>query len=306
MERELREPRAASIRLDTSGAIIKFVGYVMAISFAFMCIVPFWIIITGSFSAEKAILVNGFSLWPQDATTFAYSLVFRQPQKIIGSYLLTIILTVSGTAIGLIGTSMAAYALCRPDFQHRNYIALFIYFTTLFSGGLIPWYMLITRYLNLKNNYLVLILPSLFSQFNVFLMRNFMKGIPHSITESALIDGAGDMNIFTRIILPMSGPSLATVGLFIGLGYWNQWYAGMLFIDDTKMYHPLQLLLYNIINSALFIRNSAAASNIPPQDVPFETMKMACAVVATGPIVVAYPFVQRFFIKGITIGAVKG
>jgi len=306
MDRELREIRTANFKLDTSGAIIKFVGYVTAILFAFICIVPFWVVVVGSFSDEKAILVNGFSLWPQEPTTFAYSLVFRQPDRIVGAYVLTILLTVIGTAVGLMGTSMAAYAMSRPDFVHRNVIALFIYFTTLFTGGLIPWYILITRYLNLKNNYLVLLLPALFSQFNIILMRNFMKGIPHSITESALIDGGGDFTIFTRIILPMSGPSLATVGLFIGLGYWNQWYLGMLFIDDTRMYHPLQLLLYNIINSALFIRNSAAASNIPPQNIPFETMKLACAVVATGPIVAAYPFVQRYFIKGITIGAVKG
>ena len=306
MERGATLARRNAIPLDTSGKVIRAVGYTITILFAFACIAPFWVVITGSFSSEKSVLVEGFSLWPRDATTFAYSLVFRQPDKIVGSYILTIVLTATGTVIGLFGTSMAAYALCRPDFKHRNYIALFIYFTTLFSGGLIPWYMLITRYLNLKNNYLSLLLPALFSQFNIILMRNFMKGIPHSITESALIDGGGDFKIFLRIILPMSGPSLATVGLFIGLGYWNQWYPGMLFIDDTKLYHPLQLLLYNIINSALFIRNSAAASNIPPQDIPFETMKMACAVVATGPIVAAYPFVQRYFIKGITIGAVKG
>ena len=151
-----------------------------------------------------------------------------------------------------------------------------------------------------------MLLPALISPWLIILMKNFTKSVPHSITESAKIDGAGDFMIFMKIILPMLTPALATVGLFLALGYWNEWYNAMLFLSPNIKYRPLQLFLYNIVTKADFIKNSAAMSNVPPQDVPLETMKMATAVVATGPIIMVYPFVQKYFIQGITVGAVKG
>ena len=201
---------------------------------------------------------------------------------------------------------MTGYALQRPDFQFRNGIAFYIYFTTLFSGGLVPFYILITKHLHLRDNYLAVLLPSLMGPWVIILMKNFMKSIPHSITESAKIDGAGDFSIFLHLILPLSKPALATIGLFQALWYWNDWYYAMLFLSPNVKYRPLQLFLYNTITLADFIRNSAASSNIPPQDIPLETMKMATAVLATGPVILFYPFVQKYFIKGITVGAVKG
>ena len=215
-------------------------------------------------------------------------------------------MTVFGTIIGLFLVSMAGYALQRPDFAFRNQISFYIYFTTLFSGGLVPFYLLIVRILRLKNNYLAVFLPSLMSPWLIILMKNFTKSIPFAITESAKIDGASDFRIFLNIILPMSKPALATVGLFLALTYWNEWYNSMLFLEANMDYRPLQLFLYNVVNKVEYIKNSAASSNIPPMDVPLETMKMATAIVATGPIVLVYPFIQKYFIKGITIGAVKG
>ena len=249
---------------------------------------------------------NGFSLWPLDFTTFAYEIVFRNPRLIIGSYAVTFGITLVGTALGLFIVAMTGYALQRVDFHYRNKISFYIYFTTLFSGGLVPFYLLISQYLHLKDNYLAVLLPGLLSPFLIIMMKAFTKSIPHEITESAKMDGAGDFTIFLRLILPMSTPALATIGLFIALGYWNEWYNSMLFLSPNMEYRPLQLFLYNVITSADFIRNSAAASNVAPQEIPLETMKMATAVIATGPVILFYPFVQRFFIKGITVGAVKG
>ncbi|MNW58613.1 L-arabinose transport system permease protein AraQ [compost metagenome] len=176
----------------------------------------------------------------------------------------------------------------------------------MFTGGLVPFYLLVTQYLSLKDNYLAVLLPGLLSPFLIIMMKSFVRSIPHAITESAKIDGAGDFTIFIRLILPMTTPALATIGLFIALGYWNEWYNSMLFLSPDMKYRPLQLFLYNVITSADFIRNSAAASNVELRDVPLESMKMATAIVATGPVILFYPFVQRYFIKGITVGAVKG
>jgi putative aldouronate transport system permease protein len=249
---------------------------------------------------------NGFSLWPKEFSTFAYEIVFKNPRLVIGSYMVTLMITVVGTAVGLFIVAMTGYALQRQDFLYRNKISFYIYFTTLFSGGLVPFYLLITQYLHLKDNYLAVLLPGLLSPFLIIMMKAFVKSIPHEITESAKMDGAGDFTIFLRIILPMTTPALATIGLFIALGYWNEWYNSMLFLSPNMEYRPLQLFLYNVITSADFIRNSAASSNVTPQDIPLESMKMATAIVATGPVILFYPFVQKYFIQGITVGAVKG
>jgi len=292
--------------VDFSTIMVRVIGYGCIGLFALCCLLPFILILSSSFTSEKAIMESGFALWPKEFSTFAYEIVFRNPRLIIGSYVVTMGITIVGTAIGLFIVAMTGYALQRADFLYRNKISFYIYFTTLFSGGLVPFYLLITQYLDLKDNYLAVLLPGLLSPFLIIMMKAFTKSIPHEITESAKMDGAGDFTIFLKLILPMSTPALATIGLFIALGYWNEWYNAMLFLSPNMEYRPLQLFLYNVITSADFIRNSAAASNVAPQEIPLESMKMATAVVATGPVILFYPFVQRFFIQGITIGAVKG
>lgn len=298
--------RKNKIRKDRATIVVQVIGYVLITLFVLCCLLPFILMITVSITPETLIVKNGFRLIPAKVTGFAYELIFRNPKKILFSYVVTIGMTGVGTILGLIMVSMAGYCLQRPDFVIRNHISFYIYFTTLFTGGLIPFYLLITKYFGLKDNYLAVLLPLLMNPWLIILMKNFMKSIPHSITESAKIDGAKDFSIFTRIILPLATPALATIGLFIALGYWNEWYFSMLFLTPNVEYRPMQLLLYNIVTQMDFIRNSAAASNVPPQDVPLESMKMAAAVVATGPVILFYPFVQKYFIKGITIGAVKG
>ncbi|WP_068785760.1 carbohydrate ABC transporter permease [Paenibacillus phocaensis] len=297
---------ARSIRTDLGGIIVKIVGYLFIGFFSLCCLLPFLLVLGTSFTAESAIKRFGFNFWPREFSTFSYKIVFENPDLIIGSYLVTIGITVCGTALGLFLVAMTGYALQRPDFAYRNRISFFIYFTTLFTGGLVPFYLLVTQYLSLKDNYLAVLLPGLLSPFLIIMMKSFVRSIPHAITESAKIDGAGDFTIFIRLILPMTTPALATIGLFIALGYWNEWYNSMLFLSPDMKYRPLQLFLYNVITSADFIRNSAAASNVELRDVPLESMKMATAIVATGPVILFYPFVQRYFIKGITVGAVKG
>ncbi|MBT2655470.1 carbohydrate ABC transporter permease [Bacillus sp. ISL-18] len=292
--------------IDVSTIMVRIIGYGFISVFALSCLLPFILIISSSLSTEKSIMDHGFSLWPKEFSTFAYEIVFQNPRLVIGSYMVTLGITIVGTAVGLFIVAMTGYALQRQDFLYRNKISFYIYFTTLFSGGLVRFYLLITQVLHLKDNYLAVLLPGLLSPFLIIMMKSFTKSIPHEITESAKIDGAGDFTIFLRIILPMSTPALATIGLFIALGYWNEWYNSMLFLSPNMEYRPLQLFLYNVITSADFIRNSAASSNVPPQDVPLESMKMATAVVATGPVILFYPFVQKYFITGITVGAVKG
>jgi len=281
--------------IDKTQRVIQVIGVLFTGIITLMCILPFMLIISASFTAEKSITLHGFSLIPRSWSLDAYALIFKNPKQVIGSYVVTIGMTVIGTSIGLFIIAMTGYALQRPDFRQRNIISFYIYFTTLFSGGLIPFYMMITQTLKLKDNYLAVLLPLMMSQ-----------SIPHEITESATIDGAGDFRIFIRIIFPTAKPALATVGLFLALAYWNEWYNSMLFLSSKVDYRPLQLFLYNTINEARYIRDSAAASNIPAVEIPLESMKMATAVVATGPIIFAYPFVQKYFIQGITVGAVKG
>jgi putative aldouronate transport system permease protein len=292
---------------DLSGKIIHAVGYVFITLFSVSCLLPFIMMAAASFEEEQTLVLQGYNLFPRNFSLMAYEAIFVKSDVIFGSFIVTVILTAVGTTAGLFLTAMTAYALQRPDFSRRNAVSLFLYFTTLFSGGLVSFYLLITRYLQLKNSYLAILLPPLLSAWNIFMMKNFIKGsIPHEVSEAAEIDGASPFTTFIKMILPMSKPALATIGLFIGLGYWNEWYNAMLFLDTSVRYRPLQLVLYNLINTASYLKNSLAGQNIEIQNLPTETIKMATAVLATTPIIMAYPFVQKYFVSGITVGAVKG
>lgn len=301
-----RPGKPRKVKLDSSEAVLRTVSYVAVTLFALICVLPFVLIISASFSEEAKIVENGFSLLPQGFSTAAYELIFSAPRQIIGSYAVTIIMTVSGVAIGLAVTSMTGYALQRKDFPLRNYISFFIYFTTLFSAGLAPTYLWIARTLGLRGNYLAVFLQLLLSPWLIILMKNFARSVPYEVIESGKIDGAGDFRIFAQLVLPMLKPALATIGLFTALAYWNEWYLSSLYLGSTVEFPPLQYHLYNIINTANALRNSVAGSNVTITDLPSNTLKMASAVVATGPIILVYPFVQKYFVSGITVGAVKG
>ena len=294
------------IKMGGSTVFVRIVSYLVVTLFALICLLPFILMISASFSTESVINKEGFGLLPKGFTIAAYSWVFRYPKMIIGSYAVTILMTVGGTVVGLFIIAMTGYALQRKDFAFRNGISFFIYFTTLFSAGMAPTFIWVSRYLNLKGNYMAVFLQLLMTPWLIILMKNFAKSVPHEITESGKIDGAGDFKIFISLVLPMLKPALATVGLFLALGYWNEWYNSMLYLGSAVTYKPLQYYLYNIINQASALKSSVAGANVSVSSLPSNTLKMATAVVATGPIIFLYPFVQKYFISGITVGAVKG
>nr|WP_297709030.1 carbohydrate ABC transporter permease [uncultured Butyrivibrio sp.] len=299
------EMTGVKVKLGVSDIIIRVFGYVIISFYALACIFPFLIIIGTSFTSESVIRAEGVQLVPKEFTLKAYEMVVRGGM-IWKSYGLTITLTLCGTVVGLLIIAMTGYALQRKDFPLRNAISFYIYFTSLFSAGLAPYYLLMTQTYKLNDSYLAVFFPLLMSPWLIILMKNFVKAIPHEITESGKIDGAGDMVIFTRLILPMLKPALATIGLFLALGYWNEWYQSSLFLSSRVAVKPLQFQLYKVVNETQALKNSIAGQYITLTDVPTESLKMATAVMATGPIVFLYPFVQKYFIGGITVGAVKG
>ena len=295
----------AKVKLGKSDIVIRGAGYLLITIYALACIIPFLLIIGTSFTSEAVIHAEGVQLIPKGFSMEAYQMVTKNG-NIWKSYILTIVMTGVGTFLGLSIISMTGYALQRKDFPFRNAISFYIYFTSLFSAGLAPYYLLMTQTYHLKDSYLAVLLPLMMSPWLIILMKNFVKAIPHEITESGKIDGAGDMKIFTALILPMLKPALATIGLFLALSYWNEWYQSSLFLSTKVAIKPLQYTLYEVVNKIDALKNSVAGQFVNVVDIPQEGVKMANAVLATGPIILLYPFVQKYFISGITVGAVKG
>ena len=308
---ETKKVHQNAIHRSTDVIILHTAAYLFCGVIAIACLLPFIMVISASFSSEMAVQMRGFSLLPQDPTLDAYRQVFAEPFIIIRAYIVTITLTVVGTAAGLFVQSMTAYVLARRDFSWRNGFSLFFYFTTLFSGGLVPYYVLMTQYLRLKNNYLALFLPIIFSVYNLLILKSYVMSIPNDMIEAAKIDGCGAFRTFVTIILPLIKPALATVGLFIALAYWNDWYSAMLFVSNDDM-KPLQYMLYEKINNIEAYKRLIASGRSTSSDVvsalslPTQTLKMALTVVVTGPIILLYPVVQKYYVQGLTIGAVKG
>lgn len=305
MAKNLKET-GTRVKLDKADMFIRGFTYVFTSLFALCCLFPFLLIVMSSFATEESIRRTGFTIWPSDFTTYSYELIFKAPDMMIGSYLVTIGMTLSGTAVGLFIIAMTGYALQRRDFPYRNKISFYIFFTSLFNAGMVPFYLMMVQVYNLRDSYFAVWLPLLMSPWLIILMKNFIKAIPHEITESGKIDGAGDFRIFITLILPTITPALATIGLFIALGYWNEWYNSSLFLTSSVRYKPLQYHLYSIVNKVAALKNSVAGSMVATESLPAETLKMATAVVATGPIILLYPFVQKYFVSGLTVGAVKG
>jgi ABC-type sugar transport system, permease component len=285
--------------------VFNVFSYSLVTLVAVVCLLPFIMLISGSFTSEGAISKYGYGLLPREFSLSAYKMLFKYPQDIIRAYGVSIFITAVGTAIGLFIITMTAYVLSRKDFKYRNKLSFFFYFTTLFNGGLVSTYIFLIRYLHLKNSFLALILPVMINIFYLIVMRSFMTSIPESIIESAKIDGAGEFTIFLKLILPLAKAGLATIGLFIALDYWNDWYNAMLYMTDYKKF-PLQYMLYNMLSATEAMSRISSASSVSMADMPSQSLKLAMAIIATGPIILVYPFVQKYFVKGITVGAVKG
>ncbi len=268
---------------------------------------PFMLIISGSFTDEGEIIRNGFSFFPRKISFASWIMLYHDMQRIINGYIITVSVTVFGTLSSLLITSMMSYPLSVTTLKYRNLIAFFAFFTLVFYGGMVPWYIIVSRVLRLRNTFFALVFPYTLQAWNMFLLRNFFRTIPKEIAESAKMDGAKEMTIFIRLILPLAKPGLATVGLFIALMYWNDWWLGLMFIEDHQLY-PVQLLLRAIVSNVQFLRSSTATAIASDASgiIPLEGVKMSTGLVTIGPIIFLYPFVQKYFVKGIVIGSVKG
>ncbi|MCJ8013044.1 carbohydrate ABC transporter permease [Paenibacillus sp. KQZ6P-2] len=276
--------------------------------FAFICVFPFLFVVIISLTDEKTLATNGYQLIPAKWSLDAYRYVFESGDALLRSYGVTIVVTLVGTLISLILISLYAYAISRKSFRYRNFFNVFAIITMLFNGGMIPTYMVVSQLLGLKDTLWALILPLAMNAFYIMILRTFYStSVPEPIIESGRIDGADDFYIFLRIVLPLSLPGLATIGLFSTLGYWNDWFNALLYIDDPNLV-PLQSMLMRIENSIAFIQQNSANSSLSMtalQSIPQDTARMAMVVLATLPIIFAYPFFQRYFVQGLTVGAVK-
>jgi putative aldouronate transport system permease protein len=290
---------------NRNGSIVAngFINMFLAL-FSLCCLVPFIIVISSSFTDEQMIIEHGYSLIPRQFTLLAYKYILGDPTQIVRAYGVTVFVTVVGTIISLMLSSCLAYVLSRKDFPHRNKISLYLFFTMLFNGGLVPSYIITAQVLHLKDTVLALILPYLIIPFYVLLLRTYFSEIPFSLVESAKMEGAGELSILFRIILPLSLPAMATVGLFIILQYWNDWWLALLYIVNADL-NPLQYLLYLIMQNLNAIKLSPMQGQIATV-LPGENARMAMAVLAIGPIIFAFMFVQKYFVSGLTVGAIKG
>ncbi|MCR6514788.1 carbohydrate ABC transporter permease [Clostridium sp. LY3-2] len=276
---------------------------------AALCILPFIFVLIISLTSEQSLRLNGYRFWPDEWSLEAYRYIFTSGDQILRSYGITITVTILGTLIGLAIMTTYAYALSRKTFAYRKFFTKLIFIPMLFSGGMVASYMVVTRFLDLKNTIWALIIPICVSSFNIIILRTFFKTtVPDSIVESAKIDGASELKLFLKIIRPISLPAIATIALFLTLGYWNDWFNAMLYIDKDSLI-PLQYLLIRIETSMEFLVNNASSLGSSAAEaaskLPTETAKMAIVVITTLPIIFAYPFFQKYFVSGLTVGAVK-
>ncbi|WP_438351525.1 carbohydrate ABC transporter permease [Paenibacillus sp. FA6] len=286
----------------------KSAMYLVILAFSAFCTLPFILVLSSSLTSEDSIMQFGYNLIPRDLDISAYRVLFADMSRILNGYKISIIVTVVGTVLSLLITSLLAYPISLKRVRFRRQLNVFTLITILISGGIVPWYIVCVRYLHLQDSIWALIIPLLCQAWNVFLLRNFFQNIPEEISESAKIDGAGEYRIFFQIVAPLSKPALATVGLFISLMYWNDWWLGLMLLNKVEL-QPLQLLLRTIQSNVEFLANSEMGAEIIRMTggrMPAEGLKMATCIITIGPIVFVYPFIQRYFIKGIMIGAVKG
>lgn len=262
-------------------------------------LLPFLIVLGVSFSDETSIAHNGFKIIPKKFSIDAYKALFSNGSTIFDAYKITLFVTIVGTFLAVMITCLMGYALSRKNLKYRNIINMFVYIPMVFFGGIVPFFIVLVK-LGFTNNIWGLIFPMIFNPFNLFLILNFFRGLPDEIMEAAKIDGAGEFRIFWSIAMKLALPGIATITLFYALAFWNEWTLSLYLISDTRLY-PLQFLLRQIMSRVSFVANAQVTGNIPA-----ESTKMATVILTIGPIVLLYPFIQKYFVKGITIGSVKG
>jgi len=285
--------------------ITNIIANIILAVFAIACVFPFIFVIIISLTSEQSLLEHGYSIFPKEWSFEAYKYLFQSGGALAQSYMVTILITVLGTIINVSMVSTYAYAISRKGFKYRRQFTFLVFFTMLFGGGMVPSYIVMTQVLGLKNTIWALILPLAFNSFNIIVMRTFFqKSVPDSIIESARIDGASEFRIFIKIVIPLALPGIATIALFSTLAYWNDWFNAMLYIDYQNLV-PLQHMLMKIEKNMEFIRQNAMLSGEVMNALPQESVRMAMVVISTLPIACTYPFFQKYFISGLTIGGVK-
>lgn len=282
-------------------SLFNFFNLIFLFIVSIITLIPFLLVLGSSFSDEGSISKYGFSVIPKIFSLDAYKSIFANSSTIVNAYKITLTITIVGTIIAVVITSMLAYALSRKQLKYRNILNLFVYIPMIFSGGIVPFYIVIHK-LGFVDNIWGLIIPMVFNPFNFFLLLNFFRGLPDEIVESVKIDGAGEFRILTSIVMKIALPGIATMCLFYSLAFWNDWTLSLYLINKTELY-PLQFLLRAIMQRATIIAGSNAHF---AGDIPAESVKMATVIITVGPILLVYPFIQRYFIKGLTIGSVKG
>ena len=293
-------PRRKGRPRPTGQKVFAVFNGIILTGFALMCLIPFIHIIGSSFATPGELATRNFVLIPREWSTAAYRYILSTP-TIFRAMGVSVFVTVVGTFVSLVLTSMMAYALSKPQLPGRRYINFLVIFTMLFSGGMIPSFILVTK-LGLVDSLWSLILPVAINAFNLVIMRNFFQGIPPSLEEAARIDGCSEVGVFARVVLPLSLASIATIGLFYAVYYWNTYQSAILYINDSTKW-PMQVLLRQIVIVASGLNADESSVDVVP---PAQSIKMAVIFVATLPMLIVYPFVQRFFVKGALIGSVKG
>lgn len=292
-----------------SAKIFHVAAFLILLILAIVCILPIILIVVASFTDETTLLADGYRFFPKKYGLEAYVYLWKQSVMMFRAYKISISVTVIGTLISLVLSTMFAYPLSRKDFKYRNFFSFFVFFTMLFSGGIVPSYMMWTKFFHIKDTIWALIIPSyLMNAFNILLIRNYYtNNIPDALIEAARIDGASEFLTFRRVIIPLSVPVIATVGLFTGLAYWNDWINGLYYINDPSLY-SIQNLLIRLMNNIQYLNSGAAAGVVSggTSTLPSTSVRMAIAVVGVIPVVIAYPFLQKYLIRGTVIGAVKG
>ena len=284
--------------------IFSIANGTLLILFSLFCLLPMVLVLMVSVTDEVEIIKNGYSFFPKAFSLAAYKMAFAGGSSVLRSLLISVVVTVAGTVAAVGITAMAGYVLANKMFKMRGAFSLFFFITMVFNAGIVPWYIVCTK-LGMRDNLLALIIPSLvFNPFNLFLCRNYMKELPDSIMESALIDGAHHGRILASMYLPLSKPVLATIALFYGIAYWNNWFNAIMLVDNEKIY-PLQYMLFKLKSYMTMVselQQGAGSSATPPS----ESFKMATSIITVGPIILFYPYLQRYIVKGLVIGSVKG
>lgn len=294
--------KAATLRTYKRRASSHILIHVIMVVVSVACLLPLVLIASASVTDEQALVEQGFQLVPSKWSVYAYQFLLSDPGQIMQAYAVSVFVTFVGSALSLLLMSLLGYAMSRKDFALRKPISLFVFFPLLFNAGLVPFYILMTRTLGLKDNLLALILPPLVLPFLTLLLRTYFSNLPFELVEAAKLDGASEWRIFFQIIVPLSTPALATVGLFSLLFYWNDLYLSLLFINNPQLYN-LQYLLYKIISNLNILSDAFTQSSVKP---PLQSVRMAMAVFAMGPMLFAFLFVQQYFVRGITLGSLKG